>query len=350
MAADFAKRLVAWQRQHGRHDLPWQNTRDAYRVWLSEVMLQQTQVATVTGYYERFLARYPHVAALAAAPLDDVLALWAGLGYYSRARNLHKAAQRVVQDFGGQFPGTAQALQTLPGVGRSTAGAIAAFAFSERAAILDGNVKRVLSRVYGHYCHSKASDGKELWALSTSLATQVPAGDIQAYTQGLMDLGASVCTPRNPRCDACPFAADCAARASGDVAQFSAKPAKPRKPRRVQEKYLLCLRQGNAVFLEQRPASGIWPGLWSLPEFDDVAAAEQAAQQLGASAALEPMAPLKHSFTHFDLIARPLAAAATPAQPQAQEPAGRWVQPEELATLGVPALLAKVLKQHQLLF
>jgi A/G-specific adenine glycosylase len=350
MAADFASRLVAWQHTHGRHDLPWQQTRDAYRIWLSEIMLQQTQVSTVIGYYQRFLARFSDVRVLAAAPLDDVLALWAGLGYYSRARNLHLAAQMVVCDFGGSFPRSVAELQRLPGVGRTTAGAIAAFAFGERTPILDGNVKRVLSRVYGHTRKYYVRGDKDLWDLSTSLVSSVPAKNVEQYTQGLMDLGATLCSPRKPQCSACPFAEDCLAHASGDVEAFSAKPvelAKPRKPRRVQEKFLLCLKVGEAVYLEQRPPSGIWPGLWSLPEFESIDAAGQAARQLGASSALAEMVPLKHSFTHFDLIARPLLAEAASAAASAHECTGRWVQPSELASLGVPALLAKVLQQPQ---
>ena len=211
---DFGKTVVAWQRRHGRNALPWQNTRDPYRVWLSEIMLQQTQVVTVLGYYERFLARWPRVTDLAAATLDEVLAQWAGLGYYSRARNLHACARVVAELHGGEFPATAAGLQTLPGIGRSTAAAIAAFCFGERVAILDGNVKRVLGRVLafdGDLASSAAE--KKLWDRATEL---LPERDVDRYTQGLMDLGATVCTARSPDCLLCPVQPLCRAQKAGD--------------------------------------------------------------------------------------------------------------------------------------
>ncbi|RYY63298.1 MAG: A/G-specific adenine glycosylase, partial [Comamonadaceae bacterium] len=209
---DVAGRVVRWQRSHGRQGLPWQQTRDPYRVWLSEIMLQQTQVSVVLGYYEKFLARFPDVQALGAAPLDDVLGLWSGLGYYSRARNLHRCAQEVVEKHGGAFPGSAALLETLPGIGRSTAAAIAAFCYGERVAILDGNVKRVLARVLAYDGDIATGGGQRgLWDQASALVPEQSA-DMPAYTQGLMDLGATVCLARNPSCLLCPLEPSCEAR------------------------------------------------------------------------------------------------------------------------------------------
>ena len=255
LPAAFAQRMVDWQRQHGRQSLPWQNTRDPYRVWLSEIMLQQTQVSTVLDYYPRFLQRFPDVAALAAAPQDDVLGLWSGLGYYSRARNLHRCAQDVVTRFGGAFPSTAEQLVTLPGIGRSTAAAIAAFCFHERAAILDGNVKRVLTRVLGYgedLAHS--AHERSLWALAERLLPE-RGSDMPAYTQSLMDLGATVCLPRKVQCDICPVAGQCQAL---QQEQPLAYPVKTRKLKRSSESVwaLWLQRSDGAVWLQQRPSPG----------------------------------------------------------------------------------------------
>ncbi len=253
-AMDIATRVVRWQAAHGRHHLPWQQTRDPYRVWLSEIMLQQTQVSTVLDYYPRFLQRFPDVAALAAAPLDDVLALWSGLGYYSRARNLHRCAQQVVAVHGGVFPATAEVLATLPGIGRSTAGAIAAFCFSQRVPILDANVRRVLTRVlaFGEDL-AAARNERQLWAHAHDL---LPVDDLDEamprYTQGLMDLGAGWCLPRKPRCDLCPLGEVCAARRAGDPEKY---PVRTRKLRRSAQSWWLLLRCNavGAVWLERRP-------------------------------------------------------------------------------------------------
>src|SRR5206468_6743411 len=260
--ASFAARVIAWHRRHGRHDLPWQRTRDPYRIWLSEVMLQQTQVATVIPYYERFLARFPDVESLAGAELDDVLALWSGLGYYSRARNLHAAAQVLVESRRGRFPRTREGLGLLPGLGRSTAAAIAVFAFGEREAILDGNVKRVLARhfaVRGNPGEKRVEN--RLWKLAEA---QVPEKDVERYTQALMDLGAGVCTRARPACARCPLEASCEARSQGKVEAYP----RPRPRRLVPLKktaMLLLLREGE-VLLEKRPPAGLWGGLWCLPE------------------------------------------------------------------------------------
>jgi A/G-specific adenine glycosylase len=307
-ALPFAERVVAWQRAHGRAGLPWQQTRDPYRVWLSEIMLQQTQVTTVLGYYERFLQRFPDVAALSAAPTEDVLALWSGLGYYARARNLHRCAQAVVAEHGGVFPRSAQQLAELPGIGRSTAAAIAAFCFGERVAILDGNVKRVLTRVLAYEGDiAQAASEKALWAIATELLPDAPAGEplhaaMATYTQGLMDLGATVCTIRKPACDACPANAMCQGRASGTPERFPVKTRKLKRSKRAS--VLLWLQHRDRVWLVRRADSGVWAQLWSLPEFDTAVALERATADWPGT--LEWMAPFKHVLTHFDWMLQPL--------------------------------------------
>src|ERR1700761_2547595 len=306
--ADFSARLIAWQRQHGRHDLPWQNTRDAYRIWLSEIMLQQTQVSTVIPYYAKFLARFPDVASLAAAPTDDVMALWAGLGYYSRARNLHRCAQVVVEQHGGAFPESVEALAELPGIGRSTAAAIASFAFGARATILDGNVKRVLARVFGvdGFPGEKKVENA-MWTLAESLLpVNGSDDDVSAYTQGLMDLGATLCLRGKPDCERCPFAPDCVANVTGRQRQLPA--ARPKKAVPTRRTWMLVLCDGDTVMLEKRPPSGIWGGLWSLPEAADEAALAKRAREFGGDGAVSPLAPLTHTFTHFRLDIEPRIA------------------------------------------
>src|SRR6185437_1759129 len=262
--ASFASRIVEWQRREGRHALPWQGTRDAYRIWLSEVMLQQTRVETVIPYYERFLARWPSVSDLAAADLDEVLALWSGLGYYARGRNLHRAACEVRDRFGGGFPRRFDDLAALPGVGRSTAAAIAAFASGERRAILDGNVRRVLARHAGiDGDPASSATVARLWHVAEA---RLPERDIERYTQGMMDLGAGVCVARNPRCLLCPVGEDCVARAESRIDELPGKRRRADRPRK-HVSMLVALRAGE-VLLEKRPPTGIWGGLWSLPEFD----------------------------------------------------------------------------------
>ena len=252
----FAARVVRWQKQHGRHDLPWQKTRDAYRIWLSEIMLQQTQVATVIPYYRRFLKRFPDIGSLAAARQDDVLALWSGLGYYSRARNLHRAAQEMIARHASRLPCDMESLLALPGIGRSTAAAIAVFAFGSRQAILDGNVKRFFARRFG--IGGYPGDAKVAAALWRETERQLPARNIESYTQGLMDLGATVCTRANPRCDACPVAADCVARSDDSIGKFPApRPRKLLPQRRTQ---MLVLLHANEVLLEKRASTGLWGG------------------------------------------------------------------------------------------
>jgi A/G-specific adenine glycosylase len=277
----FAEKLIGWQRRHGRHGLPWQGTRDPYRIWLSEIMLQQTQVGTVVPYYMRFIKRYPTVEALAAASEDEVLQLWSGLGYYARGRNLRLAAQSVVSR--GAFPQTAAQIAELPGVGRSTAAAIAVFAFGERAAILDGNVKRVLARRYG------IADKDELWLLAERL---LPRKNVETYTQALMDLGATVCT-RKPDCGACPVRAGCVARNTGRIAELPAP--RLRKALPLKQATWFVYRDAGRVLLERRPSSGIWGGLWCFPE-----------RPLVGSSDPKKLATIDHGFTHFRLRIHPL--------------------------------------------
>jgi A/G-specific adenine glycosylase len=335
-AAGLAECVIAWQRHEGRHTLPWQRTRDPYRVWLSEIMLQQTQVATVLDFYTRFLARFPDVQALAAASLDEVLALWSGLGYYSRARNLHRCAQAVVADHGGAFPAQAASLVTLPGIGRSTAAAIAAFCFGERVAILDGNVKRVLTRVLGFGDDLAVSrHEKALWARAESL---LPDAGIEAYTQGLMDLGATVCLTRQPRCEACPLASLCVARAEGRPMAY---PVKSRTlKRRAWRHALLWLTQGNRLWLQQRAPRGVWAGLWSLPEAESPEHWESMAAAAGAQAERQPA--FVHVLTHADWTLTPVCWAL---QADASPPdiAGRWFTREEALALGLPAPVRRLI-------
>ena len=333
LIADFGPTVVAWQRRHGRNTLPWQNTRDPYRVWLSEVMLQQTQVTTVLGYYERFLARWPRVTDLAAASLDEVLAQWAGLGYYSRARNLHACARAVADLHGGQFPPTAAGLQTLPGIGRSTAAAIAAFCFAERVAILDGNVKRVLGRVLAFEGDlSSSAAEKRLWAHATDL---LPERDVDRYTQGLMDLGATVCSARAPDCLLCPVQPMCRGQREGDPTRYPIKTRKLKRGRR--ENWWLWLECEGQVLLQQRPATGVWAGLWTLPMFDDEAAARAAL----AHAPLETMPRIEHALTHFDWVLHTLRGEVAPGQALA----GAWVAREKLSSYGLPAPLKKLIEE-----
>ncbi|HET6726384.1 MAG TPA: A/G-specific adenine glycosylase [Gammaproteobacteria bacterium] len=306
-ADDFAPRLLAWFANHGRHDLPWQRDPTPYRVWVSEIMLQQTQVATVISYFDRFMARFPTVAALAAAPLDDVLALWSGLGYYARARHLHEAARRVVEDHDGTLPEAIEDLTALPGIGRSTAGAILSLSRGQRHAILDGNVKRVLSRyhaVAGSPGDKRVAD--ELWELAER---HTPEKDCAAYTQAIMDLGATLCTRRNPNCASCPLCERCEAHRQGREQEFPA--ARTRRAYPVRETRMLVVECGGAVLLEKRPPAGIWGGLWSLPELEDGADPVDWCAQLGLRATAPRPAPgFTHDFTHFRLRAEPVVVAA----------------------------------------
>ena len=345
---DLAPILIAWQRQHGRHGLPWVGSRDPYRVWLSEIMLQQTQVSTVLGYYERFLQQFPDVTALAAAHQDEVLALWSGLGYYSRARNLHRCAQGVVADHDGRFPASSVVLATLPGIGRSTAAAIAAFCFGERVAILDGNVKRVLGRALGFGDDlAELRHERALWREAEAL---LPETDIEAYTQGLMDLGASLCSLRRPSCETCPLRSLCVARAEG---RPEAYPVKTRKLKRgAREHVLLWLARADALWLVQRPQTGVWAGLWSLPEFhSDEALWALAAGWPDTVGEGRPLPTVQHTLTHFDWTLRPVfwplpdrLAVAQRLAVEASLPAGRWVARHDALAMGLPAPIRRLLE------
>jgi A/G-specific adenine glycosylase len=341
--ADFADRVVRWQRTHGRSGLPWQGQRDPYRVWLSEIMLQQTQVATVLDYYPRFLARFPNVRALAAGTLDEVLALWSGLGYYSRARNLHRCATEVVAQHGGEFPRSAAVLQTLPGIGRSTAAAVAAFCFGERAAILDGNVKRVLTRVLGFGADlAVASHERVLWDQATALLP-ADAAQMPAYTQGLMDIGATLCSVRDPRCGQCPTRSQCSGYAEGNPQAY---PVKTRKLRRsAQSLWLLHAHSGDAVWLEKRPSPGVWAGLYCLPVFksrDELASAVPAARR----GELFDAGAFLHVLTHKDLHLHPVVAQLP--RSDFGRPEGAWFDAPDWPALGLPAPIRRLLSQVQL--
>ncbi|MBV2216511.1 MAG: A/G-specific adenine glycosylase [Diaphorobacter sp.] len=344
-SAELATQVVRWQAAHGRNHLPWQNTRDAYRVWLSEIMLQQTQVATVLEYYARFLARFPDVRQLAAAPQDEVLALWSGLGYYSRARNLHRCAQIVVHQHGGEFPRTVDELAALPGIGRSTAGAIAAFCFGVRAPILDANVRRVLTRVLGFGADlAEAKNERALWQQAEAL---LPRQDLShampRYTQGLMDLGAGICLPRNPNCLLCPLQEACVARRDGNPQDY---PVRTRKLKRSAQAWWLLLRQDGAgrLWLERRPPAGIWAGLYCPPVYDSRAALDEALQ-LHASCDARDLPAFTHVLTHRDLHLHPVLARDATPQPNAHcaEQQSGWFAPAQWPALGLPAPVRKLL-------
>jgi len=331
----FAAKLVAWQRRHGRHGLPWQGTRDPYRIWLSEVMLQQTQVASVVPYYERFVARFPGIASLAAASQEQVLGLWSGLGYYARARNLHAAARKVAFDLKGRFPDTAEGIRALPGVGRSTAAAIAAFAYGERAAILDGNVRRVLARCFGR------EDEREQWTLAHRL---LPRRSVATYTQALMDLGATVCTRAKPACGRCPVATQCVARRERRIDELPAARRRAAKPTRRIE-WLVLQRRGE-VLLERRPGAGIWGGLWSLPELGRGGAPAYCRERLGCEiGALERLPAFEHGFTHFRLKVQPLRCEVRSLLPRAHSPGYAWLALADAVRAAVPAPVRKLLSE-----
>lgn len=338
----FAQALVAWQRQFGRHGLPWQGTTDPYRVWLSEIMLQQTQVSTVLSYYPRFLQRFADVQSLAAATSDEVMSLWSGLGYYSRARNLHRCAQVVVAEHGGVFPSSARQLAELPGIGASTAAAIAAFCHGERVSIADGNVRRVLSRVlaFGSDLSTTAAQ-QRLWQIAQQLTpADASHQDMQAYTQGLMDLGATVCTRSRPACGSCPMSGLCRARRDGEPTRF---PVKTRKVARRHEAWWLLMmwRDTGAqrqIWLQRRPAPGIWAGLHCVPVFGTEAAAQE--QVPGKQVQSLPSKP--HALTHRELRLHPLVVqVAIGWQPSGE---GQWVDVAGLDGVGVPAPLRELLR------
>lgn len=344
----FGDTVVAWQKKHGRHDLPWQKTHDPYAVWLSEIMLQQTQVSTVRDYFSRFMQRFPDVRALAQAHQDEVLGLWSGLGYYSRARHLHRAAQDVVALHGGEFPRSAEALQTLPGIGRSTAAAVASLCFGESIAILDGNVKRVLTRYLGFDGDLASSQTeKELWAIAqTLLPKHRNSASMPHYTQGVMDLGATVCRPKKPRCDQCPLADQCVAKAQGNPERY---PVKTRKIKRSSDSLWLLhaqTQQGD-VWLTQRPQAGVWAGLYCLPVFDSFETLQQAVPEKLRPKLMEG-AVFKHVLTHKDFHMHPVSLPLS--RTVKLEKAlgnGRWVARTEWPELGLPAPVRQLLTIHR---
>jgi A/G-specific adenine glycosylase len=308
----FAERLLGWFDAHGRKSLPWQENPTPYRVWVSEVMLQQTQVATVTPYYGRFMERFPSLEALAAAPIDEVLHLWTGLGYYARARNLRRCAQVIVERHGGTFPRKLEEVTALPGIGRSTAGAILALSRGERHPILDGNAKRVLARVFG--IGGDPSSAEVLTALWARADACTPEERAAAYTQAIMDLGATLCTRTRAACTVCPMNDGCVAAREGRQALLPG--ARQRRERKARETVLLIAESGKnadlAVLVERRPSSGIWGGLWSPPEFpSESAALEWCRRELGTPESSEALAPIDHAFTHFDLRLNPLRVRCT---------------------------------------
>jgi A/G-specific adenine glycosylase len=372
----FAHRLIRWQKQHGRHDLPWQvkdgTTRltqtpdaivpshrflpqsagfasnvseaDAYRVWLSEIMLQQTQVVSVIPYYQRFVATFPDIPALAAATEDQVLAHWSGLGYYARGRNLHKAAQIIMAKHNGEFPRDFDRIIELPGIGRSTAAAICALAFHECRAILDGNVKRVLARYCGieGWAGSKQVE-EQLWQQAEAL---LPQHDVATYTQALMDMGATVCTRTKPKCVLCPVQAACVALQTERIAELPA----PRPRKSVPERHatFLLLMHGNDILLEKRPGSGIWGGLWCPPQFEDEIAAKDWFVRNGLSASDgKRLETFTHTFTHFRLHITPLRIRLVSKPLRVESPGSVWLDVEEAVGAAIPTPVRKILGQLQ---
>lgn len=340
---DFVARLLHWFDDHGRHDLPWQHPRSPYRVWLSEIMLQQTQVATVIPYFQRFLQHFPTLPDLAAASNDAVMAQWAGLGYYARARNLHAAAKRCVELHDGDLPRDFDALHALPGIGRSTAGAILSQAWNDPFAILDGNVKRVLSRYHG-------IDGfpglpaieKQLWSIAEAHVAQVPAGRMADYTQAQMDLGATVCSRAKPACVICPLQDACVARREGRTAELPTP--KPSRTLPEREAVALLLRDAQQrVLLQKRPDTGIWAQLWTLPQADAGSVLQDwfDAHVEGSLEDAEELPVLQHTFSHYKLHLQVLSRQVHGLR--VEEPTLRWVANDELPALGLPAPIRKLL-------
>lgn len=340
----FAENVVEWQKTCGRHDLPWQNTTDAYKIWLSEIMLQQTQVATVIGYYQRFLQRFPTLKSLAEASQDEVMPYWAGLGYYARARNLHRCAQELVAHWHGQFPPLPQDIMQLPGIGRSTAAAIAAFAYGQREPIMDGNVKRVFTRYFGIYGHPSVKATEQcLWETAQAVVDEAPEQlDIAAYTQGLMDLGSGTCTRSRPNCTACPLSKHCYAHIESKQHELPTPKQKKAVPQRQCQ--MLILEQQGAIFLEQRPSPGIWGGLWSLPQYDDAESLSNACHHWGQAASPnQKMAGLLHVFSHFKLHIEPWHVVCQAPLIRDAGANGAWVPINSLNETALPAPVKKIL-------
>ena len=343
---DYAARLLEWHAAHGRHDLPWQHPRTPYRVWLSEIMLQQTQVSVVLGYFERFVAALPDLPALARANADDVVALWSGLGYYTRARNLHAAARLCMERHDADLPRELAALVALPGIGRSTAGAILSLAWGDPAPILDGNVKRVLCRLFGIAGWPGAPRvEKQLWAIADRL---LPERHLADYTQAQMDFGATVCTRTAPACGSCPLRAHCVAFNDGRVAELpSPKPAKALPERSV---YMLLAEDGDGrVLLQRRPPTGVWASMWSLPQHEDAAQARDwfGRHLLGDFECARPGEPIRHGFSHYRLGIQPLRIRVTgPRVAVGDNPGLRWARRDELAGIGLPAPVRRLIEEE----
>lgn len=339
----FTAPLLEWFVHHGRRHLPWQRDLTPYRVWVSEIMLQQTQVATVIPYYDRFMTRFPEVQALAAAPIDEVLHLWTGLGYYARGRNLHRAAQQIVRDHGGVFPDTLATVQSLPGIGRSTAGAILAISMSQRHPILDGNVKRVLTRYFGVAGFpGEAKIERRLWELADACTPAQHAGD---YTQAIMDLGATVCVRSRPLCAACPVTASCMARRQGRQSELPTR--RPRKDRPLREAFaVLLLRDDGKVLLEKRPPTGLWGGLWAFPQFDAHVLASQWLSDRYGSVAPTRCETYVHGFTHFDLHLQPLLVPVTATSRGVQDdPRHLWYDPQQPSKIGLTKPVVELIRR-----
>jgi len=343
-ALRFSPRLLAWFATDGRRDLPWQRDRAPYRVWISEVMLQQTQVAAAIPYFEAFTRRFPDVRSLAEARLDEVLHLWSGLGYYARARNLHRAAQAVMARHGGRFPRDLESVMALPGIGRSTAGAILALSGGERHPILDGNVKRVLARQFGVEGYpGEAAVEARLWALADAC---MPSGRLAEYTQAIMDLGATVCTRSRPACLLCPVNDSCVARAESREHELPARRLRAKRPRR--EAWLVvAMRGGHKVLLERRPPSGIWGGLWGLPEFPTRAHALQwCGEHLSGAGRPHPAEPVRHAFSHFEYEMRPLVVHCLGrAEMLRDDDRYRWYDARQPAKIGLPKPIATLVSR-----
>ena len=340
-AEHFNQRVIDWYHRFGRKQLPWQQRVTPYRVWVSEIMLQQTQVATVIPYYDRFMERFPDVSALATAPVDDVLHLWTGLGYYARARNLHRCAQLLVEKYQGEFPSTVEALSELPGIGQSTAGAIISLSMGERAPILDGNVKRVLAR---HYAIAgwpgQTAVSRELWAVSEALTPEDQCGH---YNQAMMDIGATLCTRSKPNCSDCPLLETCVGYAQGDPLAYPGK--KPKKEKPVKSVQMLMIRNGfGDYWLENRPPAGIWGGLWSFPELAAGEQPELLVENMGLVIGLiERWQSFRHTFSHYHLDIEPVLVVADGQVDRIAETAGDWFSANEV-NVGIPAPVEKLLE------
>jgi len=337
--SEFSDQVLQWFGEHGRKDLPWQQHAGPYEIWVSEIMLQQTQVQTVIPYYERFMRRFPDIESVAAADIDVVLQHWSGLGYYARARNLHRAAQIICEQFAGRFPGNFDDVVALPGIGRSTAGAILSLAHGERHTILDGNVKRVLARHQAiEGWPGKTGVVKQLWSVAE---TNTPEQQVAEYTQAIMDLGATLCTRSNPVCVACPVGDECKARLTDSIGQYPGRKPKNAKP--LKQTTMVMAVNENTIYLERRPPAGIWGGLWSLPEVDDVDDWCRRVLQSSPGDA-ETRDTLRHSFSHFDLDIRPVVVrVAAASRKVADNPDATWYCPDDDPPGGIAAPVQKLI-------